>query len=405
MKRSKNLIFVLPLVISLYSLIDDLTGTADSPLDFYIIKGLTLLISSCAVTLYFLDKSERSRFELLSLLYVVLTSVGIIITLFHSRTWDGEFWDKFCFILGLPFSELTRFIYFESGLENAHSIFLILLDLISTLTIPLFLFLVTRSKNSKAKLSDSDNLFCRFCGNKIPVIATLCLKCGERQEDYLSTVEKSLSKDEVENLQKSNQESLNDQSLQFRREAGNRLFSGSIPREKGNDNFLWVSVITVSLVLVFFTITALIKSSNDLDALKPHSELTSESPVNNLDDNCLKLEVESPFDVADFYAFQVYITNTCEYRVSIKGYFYVKTENGAIYERPSDSMINFHGNNICGITGNYLDYIFNPASTEEYSSDSVCNSVRSGDTVVSYFIANEPDGEPSLELNGRWTLN
>ena len=134
-----------------------------------------------------------------------------------------------------------------------------------------------------------------------------------------------------------------------------------------------------------------------------NSVATQEST--NSDDNCLKLEVESPYDSADFYAFQVYITNTCSYRVSLKGYFYVKTENGAIYERPSDSIINFHGNNICGITGNYLDYTFNPGSTGEYSSDSVCNSVRSGDTVVSYFIANDPDGKPSLELNGRWTLN
>ena len=129
------------------------------------------------------------------------------------------------------------------------------------------------------------------------------------------------------------------------------------------------------------------------------------SESTNSDENCLKLEVKSPYGVGDFYSFQAYITNTCSYRVGIKGYFYVKTENGAIYERPSDSIINFHGNNICGITGNYLDYTFNPGSTGEYSSDSFCNSVRSGDTVVSYFIANDPDGQPSLELNGRWTLN
>jgi hypothetical protein len=135
------------------------------------------------------------------------------------------------------------------------------------------------------------------------------------------------------------------------------------------------------------------------------SEKGAATESTNIADNCLKLEVESPYDSADFYAFQVYITNKCSYRVSLKGYFYVKTENGAIYERPSDSIINFHGNNICGITGNYLDYTFNPGSTGEYSSDSVCNSVRSGDTVVSYFIANDPDGKPSLELNGRWTLN
>ncbi len=163
-----------------------------------------------------------------------------------------------------------------------------------------------------------------------------------------------------------------------------------------------------------------IEFNNLCDSLKKTQETSSEtttpsesdvskkgtaSESTNSDDNCLKLEVESPYDSADFYAFQVYITNTCSYRVSLKGYFYVKTENGGIYERPSDSIINFHGNNICGITGNYLDYTFNPGSTGEYSSDSVCNSVRSGDTVVSYFIANDPDGKPSLELNGRWTLN
>ena len=163
-----------------------------------------------------------------------------------------------------------------------------------------------------------------------------------------------------------------------------------------------------------------IEFNNLCDSLKKTQETSSETTTpsesdvsekgtatesTNIADNCLKLEVESPYDSADFYAFQVYITNKCSYRVSLKGYFYVKTENGAIYERPSDSIINFHGNNICGITGNYLDYTFNPGSTGEYSSDSVCNSVRSGDTVVSYFIANDPDGKPSLELNGRWTLN
>jgi hypothetical protein len=148
---------------------------------------------------------------------------------------------------------------------------------------------------------------------------------------------------------------------------------------------------------------------NNLNAITSPRDDSNDASTNTQSDdegnNCLNLQVESPYDSGDFYAFQVYITNNCSYRVSIKGYFYVKTIDGSIYERPSDATINFHGRNICGINGNYFDYTFNPGSTGEYSSDSVCNSVYSGKTVVSYYIANNPDGKPSLELNGRWTLD
>ena len=146
------------------------------------------------------------------------------------------------------------------------------------------------------------------------------------------------------------------------------------------------------------TTTSSKTSSNNPSLDESQSDVSTKETGNN----CLKLEVESPYDSADFYAFQVYITNNCSYLVKVAGYFYVKTINGSIYERPSDAMISFHGNNICGLHGNYLNYTFNPG---EYSSDSVCNSVHSGDSVVSYFIADNPDGKPILQLTGNWLLN
>ena len=131
------------------------------------------------------------------------------------------------------------------------------------------------------------------------------------------------------------------------------------------------------------------------------NKVSANTQSNNGVNNCLQFQVESPYDVADFYAFQVYMTNNCSYRVSIAGNFYVKTVNGSIYERPTDAIIGFHGANICGGDSNYFNYTFNPG---EQSSDSVCNSVHAGDTVVSYFIADNADGKPNLQLNGKWTL-
>ena len=297
-----------------------------------------------------------------------------------------------------------------------------------------------------------DAKFCIMCGEKMSLQAIYCQNCGAKKEisevkEIKPEVKETHLEPEVNPIDSAPSETFdfreNDTnrgkkicetcgetveifSLQCQDCAG-QIFRHPIPITKIDNDFkatpfsssdknpkwrffAWAAVL--SLIIVIFVINTN-RNQDFIDPFIPLSELSTQSPTaassdvspdtqsDNGGNNCLQLQVESPYDSADFYAFQVYITNNCSYRVSIAGNFYVKTVNGSIYERPTDAIIGFHGANICGGDSNYFNYTFNPG---EQSSDSVCNSVHAGDTVVSYFIADNADGKPNLQLNGTWTL-
>jgi hypothetical protein len=126
----------------------------------------------------------------------------------------------------------------------------------------------------------------------------------------------------------------------------------------------------------------------------------SMSSANAATKDCLQFSVENAYNVADFYYFSLYITNTCSRIVKLNGEFYAKTSNGSVFGRPSDAIIGLHGNNICG-GGNYFAHYFNP---KEQSSDAVCLSVRKGMTINSFFFANSPVSKPSLAKSVRMKL-
>jgi hypothetical protein len=128
--------------------------------------------------------------------------------------------------------------------------------------------------------------------------------------------------------------------------------------------------------------------------------MVTTSPASAASNNCLTFTVENAFDSADFYAFSLYMTNKCSKIVKLSGEFYAKTSNGSVYGRPSDAIISFHGNNICG-GGNYFSHYFNP---KEQTSDSICLSVRRGMTITSFFFANSPVSKPALSKSVRMKL-
>lgn len=298
-----------------------------------------------------------------------------------------------------------------------------------------------------------DTNFCIFCGAKMSLQAIYCQNCGTKKEisevkETKPEVKETHLQPEVNQINSAPSETFgimeNDTNrgkkiceacgvtveifaLECQDCAGG-IFWHPIPITKMDNDFkanpisssdksgkrgvvlTWAAALSLIIVVLLINTN---RNQDFIDPFIPLAQLSTQSPTdasnkvnadtqsNNGGNNCLKLQVESPYDSADFYAFQVYITNNCSYRVSIAGNFYVKTVNGSIYERPTDAIIGFHGRNICGGDGNYLNYTFNPG---EYSSDSVCNSVHAGDTVVSYFIADNADGKPNLQLNGTWTL-
>lgn len=129
--------------------------------------------------------------------------------------------------------------------------------------------------------------------------------------------------------------------------------------------------------------------------------MVTTSPASAASNNCLTFTVENAYDSADFYAFSLYMTNKCSKIVKLSGEFYAKTSNGSVYGRPSDAIISFHGNNICG-GGNYFSHYFNP---KEQTSDSICLSVRRGMTITSFFFANSPVSKPALSKSVRMKLN
>lgn len=145
------------------------------------------------------------------------------------------------------------------------------------------------------------------------------------------------------------------------------------------------------------TILGLVMNLVALFSLNP----VSVGAANAASNNCLTFSVENAYDSADFYAFSLYMTNKCSKIVKLSGEFFAKTTNGSVYGRPSDAIISFHGNNICG-EGNYFSHYFNP---KEQTSDSVCLSVRRGMTITSFFFANSPVSKPALSKSVRMKLN
>ena len=114
---------------------------------------------------------------------------------------------------------------------------------------------------------------------------------------------------------------------------------------------------------------------------------------------CIVMSVQDPYDLADFYQFTVHWKNKCSKIVKIEGEFFVKTSNGAVYGRPDPGYVSFQGG-LCGV-GNYFSFYENPG---EEQVGNVCNSVKIGAKVVSYFMASTPVSKPSLYTNGKWTL-
>jgi hypothetical protein len=294
-------------------------------------------------------------------------------------------------------------------------------------------------------------MYCTFCGAGLPSSALFCSKCGSKSVPQVDHEENITFKNKLKSDSSIPDVEVNPLlSKEFRKSKnlGKKMCLGcglvvdvfsdrcltckgtmfrwpdpdpnleATPRTRNNDtnsqtrnqNFLslnkdskvlifGISGLVISLLLIFSLYQS--KINPNIEGPTPVATNIESTIPGESGNSCLKLEVESPYDSAAFYVFQVYITNKCSYRVKVAGYFYVKTINGSIFERPDDGTISFYGNNICGLHGNYLNYTFNPG---EYSSDSVCNSVQRGDSVVSYFIADNPDGKPILQLSGNWLL-
>jgi hypothetical protein len=124
------------------------------------------------------------------------------------------------------------------------------------------------------------------------------------------------------------------------------------------------------------------------------------SEANAAKKTCIDFSVQNAYDSGDFYAFSLSMTNKCTKVVKFSGELFAKTSNGSVFGRPSNAIISFRGNNICG-SGNYFSGYLNP---RQRTSNTICLSVTRGMTITSFFFAQSPVSKPILAKSVRITL-